>query len=540
VTLSTSWWPADTSEPVLETTVGAVLRAAAERAPDHPALVEGIADPARRRWTYGELLASAERVARALLTRVAPGERVAIWAANSPEWVLVEYGAGLAGVVLVTVNPALTVPEARYVLAQSRVAVVLHDDEFRGQSLAAAMATIGPELPHLRSATSLAAFFAGLDDVDQAQPLPDVMPDDAAQIQSTSGTTGFPKGAVLRHRSITNVARLAFARGGVAPGAVYLTPLPLFHTAGCCFGILGPASTGGTVVVVSAFDPAITLQLVEEERAVALGAVPTVITALLAHPDLAGRTGGLTTLLGGGAPVQPALIKRMEAGFGASFINMFGQTELAPVVTMVRPDDSPEDKSVTVGTPLPQIECRIVDPVTGDVTAIGDQGEMCVRGFSTMIGYFDMPEATAATLDPNGWLHTGDLCTMDERGYVTVTGRLKDMIIRGGENVYPVEVEGAILAHPAVVDAAVVGRLDDHWGESVTAVVRVDAAAPPPTVDELHAWCRDRLARHKIPTQWFVTDEFPLTGSGKVQKFLLRDQLGTGALTPLPATEEVR
>ena len=421
MTLTTSWWPADTSEPVLETTVGQVLRAAAERTPAHPALVEGIADPARRRWTYAELLAGAERVARSLLARLAPGERVAIWAANSPEWVLVEYGAGLAGVVLVTVNPALTIPEARYVLGQSRVAYVLHDDEFRGQSLTDAVAQVAPELPELRGTSTLHDFFATLEHADQTVALPDASPDDAAQIQYTSGTTGFPKGALLRHRSITNVAHLAFARGGVAPGAVYLTPLPLFHTAGCCFGILGPASTCGTVVLVSAFDPGVTLQLVEEERAVALGAVPTVFTALLAHPDLTARTVGLSTLLGGGAPVQPELIKRMEAGFGASFINMYGQTELAPVVTMVKPDDSPEDKSATVGTPLPQIECRIVDPATGDVVPIGAQGELCVRGFSTMIGYFDLPEATASTIDADGWLHTGDLGTMDERGYVAVT-----------------------------------------------------------------------------------------------------------------------
>ena len=430
VSLTSSWWPADTSEPVLETTVGGVLRAAADRSPDHPALVEGIADPARRRWTYAELLAGAERVARSLLAHVAPGDRVAIWAANSPEWVLVEYGAGLAGVVLVTVNPALTASEARYVLGQSRVAYVLHDDEFRGRSLTDAVAEVAPELPELRGTSSLAGFFASLDDADPTAPLPDVSPDDAAQIQYTSGTTGFPKGALLRHRSITNVARFAFARGGVAPGAVYLTPLPLFHTAGCCFGVLGPASTCGTVVLVSAFDPGVTLQLVEEERAVALGAVPTVFTALLAHPDVTARTASLQTVLGGGAPVQPDLITRMERAFGAPFINMFGQTELAPVVTMVRPDDSPEDKSTTVGTPLPRIECRIVDPNNGDTMPIGEQGEMCVRGFSTMIGYFDMPEATAATLDADGWLHTGDLCTMDERGYVAVTGRLKDMIIR--------------------------------------------------------------------------------------------------------------
>ncbi len=532
MTLTTSWWPIDTSQPVLDTTVGDILRNAAAEVPDHPTLIEGIADPRRRRWTYAELLADAEQIARALLARLEPGERIAVWAANSPEWVLVEYGAALAGVVLVTVNPALTVPEARYVLTQSRANLLLHDDAYRGQSLSDAARTLADELPELRATATLTDFFATVDTADDVA-LPDVAPDDAAQIQYTSGTTGFPKGALLRHRSITNDARLTFARGRVPAGGVYLTPLPLFHTGGCCVAVLGAASICGTLVLMSGFDPDVTLQIIDEEQAVALGAVPTVFTALLAHPDVSARTESLRTVFGGGAPVQPELIRRMQATFDATFINMLGQTELGPVITMVHPDDSPEDKSTTVGTPLPQLECRIVDPGSGDTVPVGEQGELCVRGFSTMIGYFDVPDATARAIDTDGWLHTGDLCTMDQRGYVTVTGRLKDMIIRGGENIYPAEIEGAILTHPAIVDVAVVGRPDDHWGELITATVRTDPKQPSPTIGELRSWCSERLARHKIPAQWYVTDAFSLTGSGKVQKFVLREQLATDQLTAL-------
>ncbi len=532
MTLHESYRPADRSGEVLDTTVGQLLVDAASEVPDTVALVEGVAESDRRRWTYRQLLGEATGVARGLAATMQPGERVAIWAANSPEWVFVELGAALAGVTLVTVNPALTATEAEYAFRQSRCSVIIHDDEFRGASLRAVVDEVGPRLPELRATLRITALGELTAAGGADTPLPEVDADSPAQLQYTSGTTGAPKGALLRHRSITNVARMTFERAGIGPGSTYLTPLPLFHTAACCIGVLGPLSARGTLVLVSAFDPDVTLRLCAEEGVDAVGAVPTVFTALLAHPELSAKTSGVRTLIGGGAPVLTELIRRMEAGFGAQFINLFGQTELSPVATMVLPADSAEDKAATVGTALPHVECRIIDPATGEVAPIGEQGEFCARGFSTMIEYFDDPEATAATLSPDGWLRTGDLCTMDERGYVSVTGRLKDMIIRGGENVYPAEIEGVLLRHPGVSDVAVVGRPDDRWGEVVAAVIR-PAGDDVPTVDELRSHAAEVLARHKIPTQWFVTAGFPLTGSGKVQKFVLREQLQAGSLGPL-------
>ena len=405
--------------------------------------------------------------------------------------------------------------------------MIVHDDEFRGASLRDVVDAVRGGLPDLRRTFRTAALGELIAAGDPAAELPAVDPDGPAQLQYTSGTTGAPKGALLRHRSITNVARMTFERAGIGPGSTYLTPLPLFHTAACCIGVLGPLSAGGTLVLVSAFDPDVTLQLCAEEGVDAVGAVPDGVHRALAHPNVTARTTTVRTLIGGGAPVLSELIRRMEAGFGAQFINLFGQTELSPVATMVLPDDSPEDKGATVGTALPHVECRIIDPATGEVTPIGEQGEFCARGFSTMIEYFDDPEATAATLSPDGWLRTGDLCTMDERGYVTVTGRLKDMIIRGGENVYPVEIEGVLLGHRGVSDVAVVGLPDERWGEVVAAVIR-PVGDDVPAVDELRSHAAAVLARHKIPTRWFVTDGFPLTGSGKVQKFVLRDQVERG------------
>jgi fatty-acyl-CoA synthase len=530
--LTTSYWPARDGHQVRESTVGGLLADAAADAPDTVALVEGIADPGRRRWTYRQLLDEATAVAHGLAARVAPGERVAIWAANSPEWLLVELGAALAGVTLVTVNPALTATEARYAFEQSRCRLILHDDEFRGASLSDIVAGVAPDLPDLALTMPLTSLDELVAAGDASVPLAAVSPDDAVQLQYTSGTTGVPKGALLRHRGVTNVARLTFERAGIGPGSVYLTPLPLFHTAACCIGVLGPISVRGTLVLVSAFDPGVTLQLCDEEGADAFGAVPTVFLALLEHPELAARTQQVRTLIGGGAPVLTELIRRMERGFGASFINLYGQTELSPVVTMVLPGDAAEDKATTVGTPLPGVELQVVNPDDGALAPIGEQGELWARGFSTMIEYFDLPDATAATLTADGWLRTGDLGTMDDRGYVTITGRLKDVIIRGGENVYPREIEEVLMTHPDVADVAVVGAPDERWGEVVAAVVR-PAGDQVPDVEALRDHCRQVLARHKVPTRWLLAAQFPLTGSGKVQKFALRAQIADGALVEL-------
>jgi fatty-acyl-CoA synthase len=526
MSLTTSHWPPDTSEPVRETTVGGLLREAAAAAPHRAALVEGrpgASAPAdRRRWTYAELLADSERVAQALLARFQPGDRVAVWAPNIPQWVLLEFGAALAGMVLVTVNPAYRPKELAYVLGQSGAAGLFLVPEFRGNPMRASLEEVRPDLPGLRDVV----LFDEWDDFLSSggnTPLPEVTPDDAAQIQYTSGTTGFPKGALLHHRGITNNARFTADRLEVGPDSVWANPMPLFHTGGCVLGTLGPVAHTATHVLVHMFEPALVLDLIESEGAHILGAVPTMLVALMEHPDFARRD--LTTLaavLSGGSTVPADLVRRIESTLACRFSIVFGQTEASPVITQTRLDDTPDDKAVTIGQPLPQTEVRIVDPDSGATVPIGALGELVTRGYLVMKGYYEMADATAAAIDADGWLHTGDLCRMDERGYCTVEGRLKDMIIRGGENIYPREIEELLFGHEAVGDVAVVGIPDPKWGEVVAAFVR-PAPGHTPSENELFSYVRERLAPQKAPIHWVFVEEFPLTPSGKIQKFVLRD-----------------
>ena len=533
--LERAHYPADTSSPVLESTVGSALREAAERAPDGVAMVEGVPGPAldRRRWTNAELLAEAEAVAVALLGRFEPGERVAAWAPNIPEWVLLEFGAALAGVVLVTVNPAYRPSELAYVLRQSGASGIFLVPEFRSP-MARYLDEVRGELPDLREAvlfpggpgvppgmTEWKEFVAS---GPRLEKLPDVAPLDPAQIQYTSGTTGFPKGALLHHRGITNNARLYGERLGMGPGDVYVNPMPLFHTAGCVMGVLSCLQTGAVHVPVPFFDPAAVLELIESERGTVMLGVPTMLIAMLEHPDFPNRDlSGVRTIISGGSVVPPELVRRVEDALGVPFTIVFGTTECSPLLTQTALDDDPGDRATTLGRPLPQTEVQVVDPGTGEVSAVGEVGELCCRGYLVMTGYYDMPEATAAAIDGDGWYHTGDLASMDGRGYLRIEGRLKDMIIRGGENIYPREIEDVLFRHPAVAECAVVGIPDERWGEVVAAFVRVAPGAGQPAEAELFSLCREHLAPHKTPVHWVFLDVFPLTGSGKIQKYVLRE-----------------
>jgi fatty-acyl-CoA synthase len=529
VFLTVSYWPADTGVPVLETTVGGVLRTVAAERGTQDALIDGTPDPAtRRRWTYERLLADAERVARALLSRFAPGERVAAWGPNTTEWVLLEYGAALAGLVLVTVNPAYRPAELRYVLGQSGAAGLFLLPEFRGNPMAASLAEVRAELPELREAILFTDWDQFCASGSPSERLPEVNPGDSAQIQYTSGTTGFPKAALLTHRGITNNALLMTARMGWRPGDVVVNPFPLFHTAGCVLGVLGAAQSRATLVPVVAFDPALYLELLETHRATVTCGAPTMLIAAMEHPDRARRDlSALRVVTSGGATVPVELVRNVEATLGVRFSIIFGQTEASPCITGTHLDDSPEDKSETLGQPLPQTEVKIIDPATGETLPTGAIGELCTRGYLVMAGYYNMPEATAEAIDADGWLHTGDLASMDERGYCRIEGRLKDMIIRGGENIYPREIEELLFTHPAVADVAVVGVPDPRWGEEVAAFVR-PAPRTSPTSDELFAFCRANLAPYKAPKRWVFCDSFPTTPSGKIQKNLLRARLQGG------------
>jgi fatty-acyl-CoA synthase len=523
--LTTSHWiPDGSGPPLLEgVTVGGRLREIAAEAPDHVALVEGLPSAHRRQWTYAELLVDAVRCARWLLGYFEPGEHIAVWAHNLPEWVLLEYGAALAGLTLVTVNPSLQPAEVKYILGQSRSVGLLLVPEVRGNPLTAHIEAIRAELPELRHVfrlDQLGELTAGARDIG----LPVVHADDPAQIQYTSGTTGFPKGVMLRHGAIVNNARLWVDRVEIPDGAGMLMPMPLFHTAGCVMGVLGALERHAKSVVMPQFDAGVLLELIELERPWHVGGVPTMFIAAMEHPDVSRRDlSSWKSAVSGGSQVPEALVQRVQDSLGVDFTIIYGQTECSPVLTNTCPSDSAADKGLTVGKPLPHTEIRIVDPVSLKTVPIGSSGELWARGYFTMLGYFDMPEASAKSLSPDGWLRTGDLAVMDERGYCRIVGRLKDMIIRGGENLFPAEIEEVLYQHPSVAEATVVGLPDDHWGEVVGAFIRPHDPTAPPTVAQLRSHLRATLSPQKTPTKWYAVDGYPLTGSGKIQKFAIRE-----------------
>lgn len=528
--IETSYAVGPDTLPVRDITVVDLLREAAEAVPDRVALIAGVADKsARREWTYQELLDDSTRVARALLTRFEPGDRVAVWAHNVPEWVLLEYGCALAGVVLVTVNPAFREAEARYVLSQSRSVGLFAVPEVRGNPLYAIAQGLQPELPELRELVNFDDFdeFVASGDAFDGE-LPVIRPDDPMMIQYTSGTTGFPKGAYLHHRGLANNGWHVADRMGLPEGGVSVGVMPLFHTGGSVLAVLGAAAQKATLVLVEAFDPGLVLELIETYQGSTLTGVPTMMVAMLEHPAFESTDlSSVRAICSGGSLVPEQLVRRLETELGAPFTIVFGQTECSPVSSQTQPSDTILDKALTIGPPMPGVEVKIIDPETGETVPLGVTGEYCTRGYHVMTGYFELPEQTAEAIDADGWLHTGDLCAMDERGYCTVEGRLKDMIIRGGENIYPKEIEELLFAHPAVGEVAVVGLPDDRWGESVAAFVR---PTPGSTIDknELHGYLREHLSPHKTPKEWIAVDDFPLTGSGKIQKFRLREMWESG------------
>ncbi len=525
-----SYMKADASQPVLETTVGSVLREAAERAADGIGLVSCAGDvDCSRRLRFSELLDQSERVARALLGRFDPGDHVAVWAPNLPEWILLQFGMGLAGLVMVPLNPAYRRPELSYALNQSKAAGIFYVPEYRGSPMAEWVDAAGEECPALREKIPLTGWDDFCTSGSAHEKLPEVSPLDPVQIQYTSGTTGAPKGATLHHRGLTNNGRFVVSSLGAQPGEAFLNPAPLFHVAGCVVGVLGALACRATLVQPVAFEPGLALELCERERVTTMGGVPTMLIAMMEHPDFPHRDlSSLRTVGIGGATVPAELVRSIEAALGIDLIVLFGQTEASCSITKTRAEDSPTDKAETIGLPLPQTEVQIVDPETGRVVEPGRPGEICSRGYGVMHGYHDNPEATAATIDRDGWLHTGDLGTMDARGYCKIVGRIKDMIIRGGENIYPREIEEVLFAHPAVGDVAVVGVPDEKWGERVVAFIRLAPEAPAADAHdalakELRAYVREHLAPQKTPGEWFFEQELPTTASGKIQKFALRD-----------------
>lgn len=553
-----SIWDAETEGfELLDLTLGHLLDRQADTYGEQEAVVYHYPeDGLELRLGFRGLRDRVNAVARGLMALgIQAGDKVAVLATNVPEWLLLELAVPKIGAVLVTVNTNVRKSELDYLLRQAEVHTLLLMAEHRGNHYHAALAELVPELatrsqdstqaiacetfPHLRHAVLMGANpgadglmpFAKLLALGEcvspealALRQAAVRPDDVSQIQFTSGTTGAPKGAMITHRSTLNNARLFGLRAGFRAGDRMVTAMPFFHTAGNVLDVLGLLTHGGTLVKAIHFEPLKLLQLVDQERATILHGVPTMLIAMLQHPQAAEfDTGSLRLVLSGGTPIPVPVLEQVKRQFGADPVIGFGMTEASPMVTGTPASDSFERKSSTVGKPLAHVSVQIVD---GDnkVVALGQVGELLIKGFGVMKGYYKMPEKTAEAIDADGWLHSGDLATMDAEGYIHIAGRIKDMIIRGGENVYPAEVESFLMRHPAIKQAQVVGIPDPYMGEEAAAFIQVregfalDAAA-------VEAYCRANISRHKLPKYIRFVGEYPLTPSGKVKKFDLRDNL---------------
>jgi fatty-acyl-CoA synthase len=524
-----SYWPAEPGE-IRDLTVCDTIRHAAATVPDRLALVDCLVDPAeRRQWTYAEFLADAERVARALLDRFAPGDRIAVWAPNSAEWIILQQGVALAGMVLVALNPSYRARELESVLRQSGSVGLFCVDSYRDFAMRGLVEDIRPRVPDLREVFSFDDWDGFLAAGDPGRALPEVVPTDMIQIQYTSGTTGFPKGAMLQHTGLVNEATFVAERAGMEDGGVYINAMPMYHIGGGAVTSFGAWAKRGTFVLLPEFEPGHLLEAFETYRGTHSLVVPTMLIAMLDHPDRARRDlSSVQTILSGAASVPASLVRRTIDVLGCRFSILFGQTETHGVISQTRVTDEPEDQANTVGQPLPQLEVKIAEPETGEPTPIGQQGEICCRGYQNMMGYYGLPDETAATIDADGWLHMGDVGQMDERGYLKITGRVKDMIIRGGMNLYPAEIEGALTEHPAIDMASVIGVPDEKWGEQVGAILRLRADHARPSVEELTTFLRGQLAAHKTPVYWAFRDELPMTPTGKIQKFVLREEVEKG------------
>ena len=527
VSLSTAYFPAQTDAKIWDTTVGVHLRAVAVDHPDLVAMVEiDDAGQARGKWTYSNLLVNSDRLGRSLASRFAPGEKVVVWAPNIPEWIFMEYACGLAGLVLVTANPSFQAKELRYVLEQSGAVALFMVDEFRGNPMREIAENATASIESIRELINLSDEAALHARGDLEGVLPAVAPDDAAQIQYTSGTTGFPKGAVLSHKNLINNARLYCDRKEVGRHSVWANFMPLFHTAGCATGALGCLQAACKMLLIKRFDADVFAKLIEEQGVTTCFAVPTMLFGLLEALERKPRDmSSLEVISTGGAPVPPELVRRVRNRLDCHLLSAFGQTEHSPMICL-NPIAATQEKIIeTAGQPLPQTEVSIQSLEDSRIMPIGEVGEICARSYGVMIGYNDNPGATVAAIDEDGWLHTGDLGTMDAQGFIRVTGRVKDMIIRGGENLFPAEIEAVLVEHSQIRQVAVVGLPDEKWGEIIAAFMLSETT---PELHELKAYCQKHLSAQNTPTTWVQVPEFPLTGSGKVQKFAIRDKFLAG------------
>ena len=515
--------------PLLGDTIGANFDAAVSRYGEREALVDR---PARRRWTYAELAADVDAVALGLLAiGIRKGDRVGIWAPNCAEWTLTQFAAAKIGAILVTINPAYQVRELEFVLKQSGVRMLVAAQRLKTSDYAAMIKEVRPRCPALEFVVMLGspswdALVATTGDVAALGRI-ELDRDDPINIQYTSGTTGFPKGATLSHHNILNNGYFVGERCGYSESDRICLPVPLYHCFGMVLGNLAATSHGACVVIPAAsFDPVATLDAVQAERCTSLYGVPTMFIAELAVPGFDGYDlSSLRTGIMSGSPCPVEVMKQVISRMHMTEVSIcYGMTETSPASTQTGVDDSIERRVSTVGRVVPHAEVKVVDPASGVTVPVGVPGELCTRGYSVMLGYWEQPDVTASSVDPAGWMHTGDLAVMDADGYLSITGRIKDMVIRGGENVYPREIEEFLYTHPDILDAQVIGVPDPVYGEDLMAWVRLRPGAAELTADALRAFCQGQLAHYKIPRYVHVVDEFPMTVTGKVRRVEMREQ----------------
>jgi len=518
--------------PLLGETIGDNLRRIAARFGDSEAMVDV---PPGHRWTYRELDADTDALARGLLAAgIAPRDRVGIWAPNCGEWVLLQFATAKIGAILVNINPAYRGHELAYVLRQAGVRLLVSAESFKTSDYRAMVDEVRGDLPGLERVIYLGtpewdqiAAGPGTDGDDDALARREagLAFDDPINIQYTSGTTGFPKGATLSHHNILNNGFFIGEMCRYTEHDRVCIPVPFYHCFGMVLGNLAAVTHGSCIVIPApGFEPAATLRAAQDERCTSLYGVPTMFIAELALPDFASYD--LSTLRTGimaGSPCPVEVMKRVMSEMHMSEVTIaYGMTETSPVSCQTRPDDDTERRVSTVGRVHPHVEVKIINPDTGLVLPLGEPGEMCTRGYSVMLGYWDEPEKTAEAIDAGRWMHTGDLATMDAAGYLNIVGRIKDMVIRGGENVYPREVEEFLYTHPAIEDVQVIGVPDEKYGEELCAWVKLRPGSGL-TAEDVRAFCQGKIAHYKIPRYVRFTESFPMTVTGKVQKYKMRE-----------------
>ena len=530
MTLSIAAGP--TGTPLLEQTIGANLEATVDRFPDREALVvvhQGV------RQTWAEFDATINEVAKGLMgIGIHAGDRVGMWSPNFAEWTYIQYATAKIGAIQVNINPAYRVNELQYALDQSGCRLLVTRTEYLTSGYRDMVDEVAPALRDLENViyfdtddwSELIDAGRSVSDDDLAARAESLDARDPINIQYTSGTTGRPKGATLSHRSILNNARFVGDACAYTEEDRVCIPIPFYHCFGMVMGNLACSVFGATMVVPSpTFDPEAVLRALQDERCTSLYGVPTMFVAQLGHPGLADfDLSSMRTGIMAGSPCPTEVMRRVIDDMGMSEVTIaYGMTETSPVSTQTSTDDSVEHRVSTVGRVLPHVESKIVDPDTGELVPRGEGGEYCTRGYHVMLGYWNDPEKTADAIDADGWMHSGDLATMDDDGYVNIVGRIKDMIIRGGENIYPREIEEFLCSHPAIADAQVIGVPDEKYGEELMAWVQL-APGGELTEDELRDFCRDKIAYFKVPRYIKFVSEFPMTVTGKVRKVEMRDK----------------